>query len=77
MGIAANAKALMEQHGFDYDVAYLSAWYGSGRTDVPTASPWQVIAWMSQVKHVPVIDEETALRWLGIYSGRKGNRQVE
>lgn len=71
MGIIAKAKALVEQHGFDFDIAYLSAWYGSGQDDVPAASQHQVVAWMQRVKHVPVVSEEQAEEWLRAYARHK------
>jgi len=71
MSIITNAVALVRQHGFDDDIAYLSVWYGSGKTEIPTATPYQVLAWMEQVKHVPIVSEEQAEKWLASYAAHK------
>ena len=70
-GIVANAVALVRQHRFDFDIAYLSAWYGSGKKEIPKASPNQVAAWMQRVKNVPVVSEAQAERWLQAYADHK------
>lgn len=75
MTIITNAVALMRQHDFDYDIAYLSAWYGSGETEIPTATPYQILYWMEQVKHIPHIEEAQAEEWLTAYARvKKGIR---
>jgi len=70
MSIIANAVALTRL-GFDYDIAYLSAWYGAGKIECPTATPYQVLAWMEQVKHIPIVSEEQAELWLQAYTAHK------
>lgn len=69
--VVALAVALMRQHRFDWDVAYLSVWYGTGQPGRPTASPAQVVAWMGQVRNVPMVSEEQAEEWLAAYAGQK------
>jgi hypothetical protein len=67
------AKALIYQHGFDYDIAYLSAHYGSGKRELPTATPYQILAWIERVKHVPNVSETEAKRMLTAYSVAKAS----
>jgi len=70
--VAALAAALMREHGFEFDVAYLSAWYGSGNEEPPTASPAQALAWMERVKTVPSLTREEAAEMLAAYSRHRG-----
>jgi hypothetical protein len=51
------AKALTEQHGFVWDIAFLVAWY-SRYDEPPTKSPHQVLAIIQKVKHVPNLSED-------------------
>ena len=66
----AVARALVEQHDFDFDVAYLSVWY-SVHDEPPTESLAQVLARMQQCSHVPRISRSMAVALLDAYSRHK------
>jgi hypothetical protein len=67
----AVARALVEQHDFDFDIAYLSVWY-SVHDETPTESPAQIIARMHQCQYIPSVSEQMAKSLLGSYSRHKG-----
>lgn len=60
------AKALVQQHGFVYDVAFLSVWY-SRHEEIPTATLHQVVARMAQVRNVPRVSAAEAEEMLQAY----------
>lgn len=70
--VVKKAAALWKIHGFDWDIAYLSAWYGDGNTEPPSHPIRAAIAWMRLVKNMPDISDEEAQRCLDAYSRSKG-----
>jgi hypothetical protein len=67
----AVARALVEQHDFDFDIAYLSVWY-SVHDETSTESPAQIIARMHQCQYIPQINEKMAVALLSAYTRHKG-----
>ena len=65
----ARARALVEQHGFEPDVAFLSAWYATSAAPPPTLN--QALARMQRVQHVPLVSADKAKALLAAYSRRK------
>ena len=65
--ISAVAVALVKQHSFDPDIAYLSAWY-SQHSEMPKASWYQMVGYLQKVKRVPVITEADAAAMLRNYT---------
>lgn len=66
----ALAVALCKLHNFDYDIAFLSAWYYLHGCR-PTATPYQVLARMEMVKNIPIVSEKEAQTMLDCYSKSK------
>jgi hypothetical protein len=66
----AVARALVEQHDFDFNIAYLSVWY-SVHDEIPTESPAQIVARMHQCQYMPQISEQMAAALLGAYARHK------
>ena len=54
--VYAIAKALTEQHDYCWDVAFLLVWY-SRHDEMPTKSPYQALAIIERVKHIPELSE--------------------
>jgi hypothetical protein len=65
--VYALARALERQHGFHCDVAFMSAWYGSGRTGIPEVTYAQMVSRMAAVRRVPALTEEEAERMRAAY----------
>ena len=55
--VYAIAKALTDQHDYCWDVAFLLVWY-SRHVEMPTKSPYQALAIIQRVKHVPTLSEK-------------------
>lgn len=79
MGISnyAVAKALMEQHGFTFDVAYLSVWYSIYPERTPPDSLHQLLARIEQCKRVPQISEQFAQAMFSAYQRRVYNEKLD
>lgn len=52
----AVARALMDQHGMEYDQAFRFAWY-TMRKGHPTASLDQILSRIMKVKNIPMVSE--------------------
>jgi len=63
----AVAKALVEQHDFTFDVAYLSVWY-SVHDEPPKETPAQVLARMERCGRIPAISAKMAVALLAAYT---------
>ena len=70
----AVAKALMDQHEFCHDVAYLSVWY-TIHDKPPKESSDQVLARIMRCKHVPTISAQFAEALHCAYK-RRGSKTV-
>ena len=66
----AVARALMEQHDFDFDIAYLSVWY-SVRDETPTDTPAQILARMHQCQYIPQVSDHLATSLRRAYARHK------
>ena len=66
----AVARALMEQHDFDFDIAYLSVWH-SVHDETPTDTPAQILARMHQCQYIPQVSEQMATSLLSAYARHK------
>ncbi len=66
--VYAIAKALVQQHDFDFDVAFLSAWYGSGNSEIPEKTIPEIASRIDKVKWVPAITEAEAERMRKAYA---------
>ena len=70
MTTAKLARALVEQHGFVWDVAYCEAYYYLHGGNL-TATPWPIaLSHMERVKNVPIITKEEAERIHQTYLNR-------
>ena len=69
--VYAIAESLRRHHGFDFDVAFLSAWYGVGHRDAPVATPFQVGVRMGSVCRCPSITDAQAEQMLAAYAARR------
>lgn len=52
----AVARALMDQHGMEYDQAFHFAWY-TMREGHPMVSPNQILSRIMRVKNIPMVSE--------------------
>ena len=69
--VYAIAESLRRNHGFDFDIAFLSAWYGAGNHSAPVATPAQVVDRMMKARNCPRLSEEQAKQMLAAYAARK------